>query len=220
MDSHELNKIVGAVLATLLLVFGIRIISNMIFDVPDPEVPGYAIVVPEEGTAGTVAEVEVTPLPVLLAAASVSDGQRLAGRCISCHTFDDGGAHRQGPNLYDIMGDDIATRSGFNYSAALTAVEGEWTWEKMSAFLEGPSAAVPGTTMSFAGLRRPEERANVLVYLNSLSANPLPLPAVEEVVEEAEPIDAEPVVDQQLEDGVEEEAEESEEEEAEEPAAN
>ena len=181
MDSHEWNKIVGAVLGTLLLVFGIRIVSNLVFEVEDPETPGYEIAVAEEGTDGAAAAEEeaVTPLPVLLASADAEAGAASMRKCAACHTFEKGGAHRVGPNLYNTMGFPIAAHEGYAYSNTLANAEGDWNWETLSAFLEAPSKAFPGTKMSFAGLKNPQERANVLAYLNTITDTPLPLPEVQ-----------------------------------------
>ena len=194
MDSHEINKIFGAVLATVLVVLMVRIIGNTVFHEEMAEKPGYEIEVAEEGAAGAAQqEEEVIPLPVFLANASVDAGARAANKCAACHTFEEGGANKVGPNLYGIMGNKTAHLSDYAYSADLANANGTWGWEEMNAFLENPKAVYPGTKMSFAGLRKPEERANIMVYMNSLSSAPLALPAVEEApAAAAEPMTTQP----------------------------
>lgn len=115
---------------------------------------------------------------MLLASASVEKGQAAAKQCASCHTFEKGGPNRVGPNLYDIIGHERGTgRGGFNFSAAMKAKGGNWSFEDLNEFLKNPRAAIPGTNMTFAGVSRDTVRADLLVYLRSLSDSPQPLPA-------------------------------------------
>ncbi len=105
----------------------------------------------------------------LIATADAQAGQSVARKCAACHTFDDGGGNRVGPNLFGVVGADIATHEGYRYSSALSAEEGTWTYEALSAFLTKPSEAVPGTKMTFAGVPDPQDRANLIAYLRSIS---------------------------------------------------
>ncbi len=120
-----------------------------------------------------------TQLAALFANASAADGEKAVRVCAACHSFDEGGAHRIGPNLYGIMGNDIAAVDGFNnYSSALSSLDGSWTYERMNAWLEAPMDYVQGTTMGYAGVKDDAERADIIAYLASLGDAP-PLPGTE-----------------------------------------
>lgn len=189
MDSFEINKIVGAVLGTLLFVMGIGFVAEAIYAPIEGRGVGYALPEPEEG-AVEVAEVEeVVPLGVLLASASAEDGAKVVRKCASCHNFEAGSANKTGPMLYNTIGMQIATHEGFAYSDVLVEYGAEgrtWTYEAMNEFLESPKGFAPGTKMTFAGLRSEKERADLLAYMQTLSENPVPFPAVEEMEMEAE----------------------------------
>lgn len=119
-----------------------------------------------------------TPVTPLLASASVAEGEALTKPCKVCHSFTKGGAAKIGPNLYGVVGGPRAHMEGFAYSASMKAMNNQrWDYEDLSKFLTAPSAFVPKTKMAFAGLKKIEQRANVIAYLRSLSDNPVPLPA-------------------------------------------
>ncbi|MFN3820585.1 c-type cytochrome [Blastomonas sp.] len=171
------NTIAGWVLAGGIAALGLSIISGKVFHADKPERPeqlGFVIegVVSSEGAA----EAEV-PLATLLASADIALGERAFAKCGSCHTINSGGANGIGPNLYGIMGEPHAAVPGFAYSDALKSKSGPWTFEEMNAWLTSPKAYAPGTKMSFAGLGKAEERANLMAWMNTQSSNPLPLPA-------------------------------------------
>jgi len=125
----------------------------------------------------TAAPQPVRDLGTLLASADVAKGKRASQVCASCHTFDQGGQNRTGPNLYGIVGRDIASHAGFAYSGALTGEPGNWTYESLDHFLASPAKDVPGTKMAFAGIRNPADRASLLAWLGTLSPTPAPFPA-------------------------------------------
>lgn len=172
------NKIAGVVIGTILAVMVIGILAETLF--PEHEA-GDEFAYPLDLTAlgagsGPAAEEPEIDLGTLLANASAEAGERIARRCVSCHTFEQGGANGTGPNLWGVVGAPKATHAGFNYSAALAAMDGVWSYENLDAFIENPRGYVPGTNMSFAGLRSETDRADLLAYLQTLSTDPVPFP--------------------------------------------
>jgi cytochrome c len=183
MDSFELNKILGAILATSLGVLSINIAAGAIFAPVKPAKPGYDIAVPEQKPGGETKPADQEPqqpIEQLLAKADVGRGETSAKKCAACHTFTKGGKTLVGPNLWAVVGRPKASEAGVNYSPALKAKGGNWTIDELNQFIFNPKALVPGTNMTFAGVVRGSERADLIAYLNSLSDNPAPLPKAAE----------------------------------------
>jgi cytochrome c len=177
MNSFELNKILGALLGTCLILMAVHIASGAIFSTPAPAKPGYEIAVKEEKPAGgEAAKPAEQPIETLLASASTEHGAQVAKQCAICHNFQEGQGPKVGPDLYAVVGRKVASVAGFNYSAALKAKGGTWTFDQLNKWLLDPRADVPGTAMTFAGLSNEKQRADVIAYLNTLSKNPEPLP--------------------------------------------
>lgn len=129
---------------------------------------------PPAGTA--VAAAAPVDLGTLLAGADAGRGKGTVGLCASCHTFDQGGANRVGPNLWAIVGRPVAAQPGFAYSSAIAAHDGAWSYEELDRYLASPARAIPGNKMAFNGIRNPRDRANLIAYLASLDPTPAPFP--------------------------------------------
>lgn len=183
MDSFEMNKIIGALLGTVFIMFSISIVSEALFAAPTPETPGFAIAAaePAAGAATGAAAVTEDPIAVRMQSADAAAGEALFKRCATCHTDDAGGANKIGPNLWNIVNRPIAGHEGFSYSAAMKefgAAEKTWDYEHLDHFIAAPKALVKGTAMSFAGLKSPTDRANLIAYLRTTADTEAPLPEV------------------------------------------
>ena len=172
MDDRS-NTIAGWVLAGGIVALGLSIVSGMYFHGEAPEKEGFTVVAEAASDAGAAA---VVPIATLLATADVAKGEAVFKKCTACHNVAQGGANGIGPNLWAAMGKPHGHVPGFAYSDALKSIPGNWDWESMDKWLANPKKYAPGTKMTFAGLGNPEERANVILYLNSQGSN-LPLPA-------------------------------------------
>ena len=182
MDSFELNKIIGAILLTALIIIGIGKFADILFHVDKPEKSAYKI----EGldsldnnTSSTEVkkvEVEKVDITQLLAMGNISHGEKVFKKCSACHVIADGGKNMIGPNLWSVIGRKAGSVSDYKYSKAMIAYGKEWSFEEMNSYLIKPQSYVRGTKMAFAGLRKEKDRASVILFMNSKSSNPKTLP--------------------------------------------
>lgn len=180
MDSFEINKLIGGLLATVFVVFSVGLVSDALFASPTPEKPGFAIeaVEPEEGGAAPAEAPK--PIAELLAGANAEAGAAIFKKCQACHSGEKGGPNKVGPDLWDVIERPVAAHEGFAYSSGMKEFSKgsseTWTYENLNHFLTSPKNFVKGTAMGFVGLKKDEDRANVIAYLRTLSDSPKPLP--------------------------------------------
>jgi cytochrome c len=178
--SFEANKIIGAILASMILAMVSGMIANMLVHPKPLATAAYAVAGGEETAATSTSNAPAGPEPIapLLASADIAAGKDKSKLCVTCHSFDKGGPNRIGPNLYGVIGDEVAhDRGGFAFSEALKAKGGTWTVDTLNEWLWKPQSFAKGTKMTFIGLPKAQDRANVVAYLNSLSDSPKPLTA-------------------------------------------
>jgi cytochrome c len=181
MDSFEWNKIIGAVLGTAIFIFVVRLLAEKIYEPEMPAKPGYVVEgVAETGAgAGAAAPAEET-MPdwgTVLAAADAAAGKTLSTKCEQCHDLSKGGPNKIGPNLFGVVDRARATHEGFSYSSAMKGKPGNWTYDELFKFIKAPGVDIPGTKMSFAGLRSDKDRINLIAYLRSNADSPAAIPA-------------------------------------------
>jgi len=176
MNSFEINKIITAILVTILVVFGIGKISDMIFDKDEKNIVAYKV----ESIEGTAGEANATETNVdlnsLFAMADVAHGENVFKKCKACHSINADGGNKIGPKLWNVMFRPVGSIADYKYSKALSSYGKEWSWEEMNGFLIKPSKWIKGNKMGFAGLKDERDRASVILYLNQNSDNPKPLP--------------------------------------------
>jgi cytochrome c len=180
MDSFEWNKIIGALLGTFLFVWVLKLGTEAFFETTPPAKPGYVVAgVVETASGASAAPVEET-LPdwgTVLPKADIGKGHDISHKCEQCHDLSNGGPNKIGPNLWGMVDAARGTgRNGFDFSAAMKAKGGTWTYDELFKFLKSPGAYIPGTKMSFAGLPSAEDRINMIAYLRQDSSSPAPIP--------------------------------------------
>ncbi len=180
--SLEWNKIAAAVLlAGVVAMFAGTLTNHFLYPAAKETARGYQIEGAEEAGATQVAaeKVEIDVLALIstaIANGMEERGQKVAKKCISCHTFEQGGKHKVGPALWNIVGKDVAPHGDFSYSKAMAGLEGTWNYERLYAFLDNPKKYLKGTKMAFAGLKKPEDIAALIAYLRAQSSSPFPAP--------------------------------------------
>jgi cytochrome c len=193
MDSFEWNKIIGAVLGTAIFIFVVRVVAENIYEPEKPEKPGYVVegVVENAGGGGSAAPAEET-MPdwgTVLASADVAAGKTISTKCEQCHDLSKGGPNKIGPNLFGVVDRARASHEGFAYSSAMKGKPGNWTYDELFKFIKAPGVDIPGTKMSFAGLRSDKDRINLIAFLRSNADSPaaIPAPAPKAAEKPAEP---------------------------------
>ena len=182
------NMYAGAFLGTVFVLMTVGIASDTIFYSPDPKQEGFAIAVLDDGAASAEPEEEVVvPIGVLLAGADASNGPGVFRKCQACHNVESGGAHKTGPNLWNLVGKEVALYDDFRYSSSMQAyAEGGtvWNFEALNNFLKAPKDYIDGTSMGFAGLNRENERADLIAWFATQADTPVSLPSPEDAAVE------------------------------------
>jgi len=180
MDSFELNKIIGAILLTALLVIGLGKFTDFLFHVDKPKQSAYKIEGLEAVDVKLSSQANITEEKVdigqLLATGDLMHGEKVFKKCGACHMIAAGSPNLIGPNLWGVLGRQSGSYPDYKYSKALVAHAKKWSYEEMNSFLIKPQSYIKGTKMAFAGLRKEKDRASVILYLNSKSDSPLPKP--------------------------------------------
>ncbi len=174
--NDSFNTTAGWVLFAGIVALGASIVTGEVFHDERPETMGYPIEgVEVEGEGGGEA---AKPIEFYLAGADPAKGEQVFKKCAACHNADKGGANALGPNLWGVLGEPIGKGAGgFAFSPALSGVGGTWNWDNLSQWLSNPKKFAPGTKMTFAGLGKPEDRADIIAFLNAHSDAPRPIPA-------------------------------------------
>jgi len=171
----EINKLVAAILVTVLIVFGIGKISDIIFKVNETGIVAYKVEEPARSSSEAKAESSVE-ISSLLSLGDVTHGAKVFKKCAACHSINKDGKNKIGPKLYNVVGRTTGAILGYKYSKALTSYNKTWTFEELNGFLIKPAKWIKGNKMGFAGLKNDKDRASVILYLNQNSDNPQPLP--------------------------------------------
>ncbi|HKQ09905.1 MAG TPA: cytochrome c family protein [Rhizomicrobium sp.] len=180
MDSFEWNKIIGAVLGTAIFIFVVRLVAEHVYEAEKPEKPGYVVEGVVEASAGGGAAPAEEAMPdwgTVLPTADIAAGKTASVKCEQCHDLTKGGPNKIGPNLFGVVERARASHEGFAYSSAMKGKPGNWTYDELSKFIKAPGVDIPGTKMSFAGLRSEKDRINLIAYLRSNADAPAAIPA-------------------------------------------
>lgn len=187
MDELKFNKLAAGVLCgALLIMAGIKTADVLL---PHEELAenAYPIEVAEVTSTAAVAEAPkgADPIMALLASADITAGEKIGKKCTACHSFNEGGPAKVGPNLWNIVNAPTARDGAFAYSTAMAGMNQEWSYANLNNFLYKPKQWLSGTKMNFAGLKKAKDRANMIAWLRSLSSTPAELPSAEDIAAEA-----------------------------------
>ncbi len=184
MDGFELNKIAAAILLAGMTAMVASLVVDGLYVGEEeghktPEKRGYQIEVSDTDTGGGGSTAAAKPVDIAsyFAKATVEKGEALSKACQACHSLGKGESNKIGPNLYGVVDGPHAHRKDYSYSNAMASFKGTWDVQSISQFITKPKDYVPGTKMAFAGMKKPEDRASLILYLHSLSDSPKPLPA-------------------------------------------
>ncbi len=171
----EINKIIAAILVTVLLVFGIGKISDVIFKT-ETEVVAYKVEINQKSSGSGSAQAESIDISALLALGDIDHGKKVFKKCAACHSINQDGKNKIGPKLWNVMFRPSGSVNDYKYSKALSAYKKDWNWNEMNGFLLKPAKWIKGNKMGFAGLKNEKDRASVILYLNQNSDSPKELP--------------------------------------------
>jgi len=181
MDSFEWNKIIGAVLGTAIFIFVVRLVAEKVYEPEKPAKPGYVVEgvveTPAGGAASAPVEEALPDWGTVLAKADVAQGKTISGKCEQCHDVSSAATNKIGPALYGVVDRNRASVAGFEYSSAMKAKGGSWTYDELFKFLKSPGAYIAGTKMSFAGLSKADDRIALIAFLRTNAASPAAIPA-------------------------------------------
>ena len=181
MDSFEWNKIIGAVLGTAIFIFVVRLVAEKVYEPEKPAKPGYVVEgvveTPAGGAASAPTEEALPDWGTVLAKADVAQGKTISGKCEQCHDVSSAATNKIGPALYGVVDRTRASVAGFEYSSAMKAKGGSWTYDELFKFLKSPGAYIAGTKMSFAGISKADDRIALIAFLRTNAASPAAIPA-------------------------------------------
>ena len=194
--NFELNKVAGAVLGTAIFIFVVRLVAEKIYEPEKPAKPGYVVEgvveTPAGGGAAVPAEEALPDWGTVLAKADVGAGKTISGKCEQCHDLSAAATDKIGPALYGVVDRPRASRASFQYSAAMKAKGGSWTYDELFKFLKSPGAYIVGTKMSFSGISKADDRINLIAFLRTNAASPAAIPAPKPAGPSPTPSDAAP----------------------------
>lgn len=176
MQNFELNKIAASILLAGLIAMLAGFITDVLYKPHVTTTRGYKVEVVKNDVANNKKADEVIDITALMNDAQIDKGMVVAKKCTACHSFEKGKPHKVGPNLWNILGQKVASKEGYVYSNAMKDIDVTWSYEELFAFLQNPKKYVPGTKMSFIGIKKPKDIANLMEFLRNKGDSSYPLP--------------------------------------------